>query len=121
MPALLHLGNTTISGGLGVEHLQPSLEVSGKLCVSFSCISSSSSIQVSGRTYQRLTQTFDSGGTMLNGDSLAFHGSQHIGRHSSALYHHKRSFHGCFGRPCVQGSAISAFNPLAAQRCVLCR
>ena len=27
----------------------------------------------------------------------------------------RRSCHGCFGRPCTQGSAISAFNPLAAQ------
>ena len=35
--------------------------------------------------------------------------------------HHKRSCHGCFGRPGAQGSAVSAFNPLAAQQCVLCR
>ena len=35
--------------------------------------------------------------------------------------HCKRSCHGCFGRPGTQGSAISAFNPFAAQRCVLCR
>ena len=28
---------------------------------------------------------------------------------------------GCLGRPGAQGSAISAFNPLAAQGCVLCR
>ena len=33
----------------------------------------------------------------------------------------KRSHHGCFGRPGAQGSAISAFNPLAAQQHVLCR
>ena len=50
MPALLHLGISTTSGGLGVECLQPSLHFSGKLCVSSSCISSSSSVQVSGRT-----------------------------------------------------------------------
>ena len=67
VPALLHLGNVTTSGGLGVECLQPSLEVSGKLCVSSSCIASSSSVQVSGRTCQRSTQTFDSGGTVLDG------------------------------------------------------
>ena len=41
--------------------------------VSFSCISSSSSVQVSGRTCQRTTQTFDSGGTMLYGGSVAHH------------------------------------------------
>ena len=33
----------------------------------------------------------------------------------------KRSCHGCFGRPGVQGSVISALNPLAAQKYVLCR
>ena len=33
----------------------------------------------------------------------------------------KRSHCGCFGRPVTQGSAISAFNPLAAQCHVLCR
>ena len=53
VPALLHLGISTISGGLGVECLQPSLDVSGKLHVSSSCISSSGSVQVSGRTCQR--------------------------------------------------------------------
>ena len=35
--------------------------------------------------------------------------------------HNKRSHHGCVGRPGAQGSAISVFNPLAAQQCVLCR
>ena len=37
------------------------------------------------------------------------------------MSHCKRSHHGCFCRPGTQGSAISAFNPLAAQRCVLHR
>ena len=63
----------------------------------------------------------DSGGTMLDGGSLAPHSSQHVGRHSSAVAHHKRSSHRCLSRPGAQGSAISAFNPLAAQQCVLCR
>ena len=116
MPALLHLGRSTTSGSLGVECLQPSLDISGKLCVSSSSISSSSSVHVSGRTCQR--STFDAGGTMLDGGSLASHSSQHVGRHFSVLYHHKRSCHGCFSRPHAQGSAISAFNPYAAQRCV---
>ena len=59
--------------GLWVECLQPSLDVSGKLCVSCSCISSSSSVQVSGRTCQRSTHTFDSGGPKLDGGFLASH------------------------------------------------
>ena len=77
--------------------------------------------QVSGRTGQWSTLTFDSGGAMLDGGSLASHSSQHVGRCSSAVSYHNRSCHGCFSRPGAQGSAISAFNPLAAQQCVLCR
>ena len=121
MPALFHLGNSTASGGLGVECLQPSLEFSGKLCVSSSGSGPSCSGQVSSRTCQRSTQTFDSGGTMLDGSSLVSHSSQHAGRCSSVVSHHKRSHHGCFSRPGTRGSVISAFNPLAAQQCVLCR
>ena len=121
IPALIHLGISTTSGGLGVECLQPSLDVSGKLCVSSSCISSSGSIQVFDRTCQRSTQTFDSGGTMMDGGSLAPHSSQHVGRHSLARPHHKRSDCGCLGRPGTQGSVMSVFNPLTAQGCVLHR
>ena len=58
---------------------------------------------------------------VLDGGSLASHSSQHAGRHSSVVSHRKRSRCGCLGRPSAQGSAVSAFNPLAAQRCVLCR
>ena len=121
MPVLLHLGIVTTSGSHGVEWLQPSLDFSGKLCVSSSCSGSSSSVQFSGRTCQWSTQTYDSGGAMLNGASLASHSSQHVGRCSLAVSHHKRSCHGSLGRPGTQGSAISAFNPLAAQQCVLHR
>ena len=60
-------------------------------------------------------KTFTSGGTMLDGGSLASHSSQLAGRCSSVVSHCRRSCHGCFGKPGVQGSAISAFNPLAAQ------
>ena len=109
------------SGGLVVECLQPSLDISGRICVSSSCISSSSSVHVSGRTCQRSTQTFDSSGTILDGGSLDSNISQHIGRCSSVLSHHKRSHLGCFNRPCAQGSVISAFNPLAVESCVLHR
>ena len=110
-----HFGNSTASGGLGVECLQPSLEISGKLCVSSSSSGPSCSVQVSSRTCQWSTQTFTSGGTMLDGGSLASHSSQHAGRCSLVVPSSKRSHHGCFGRPGTQGSVISAFNPLAAQ------
>ena len=121
IPALLDLGNTKSSGGLGVEHLQPSLEVLGKLCVSSCCSSSSSSFQVSGGTCQRSNHTFDSDDTMLDGGSLASHSCQHVGRCSWAISHHKWSHHGCISRSCTQGSVISAINPWAAKRYVLHR
>ena len=68
----------------------------------------------------RSTQMFYSDGTMLDGGSLASYSSQHVGRCSSAVPHLNRSHHGCFSRPCAQRSAICAFNPSAAQQCVLC-
>ena len=58
----------------------------------------------------KIRSVFDSGGTMLDGGSLASHSSQHVGRHSSAVSHHKKSHSGCFSRPGAQGSSISAFN-----------
>ena len=58
---------------------------------------------------------------MLDGGSLASHSSQHIDRHSSVVAHHKRSHCWYLSRPGTQGPAISAFNCLAVQWCVLCR
>ena len=40
MSALIHLGKSDISGSLSTECLQPSLEISGELCISSSFISS---------------------------------------------------------------------------------
>ena len=97
MPAFLHLGISTTSGGLRVECLQPSLDFSGRLHVSSFCISSPSSVQISGGTCQRAMQTFDCGCTMLDGGSLAPQSSQHVGRCSS-VFCHKRSHHGCLRR-----------------------
>ena len=96
---LFHIGISTISGGLRVECLQPSVASLGRLYVSSSTISSSGSVHVSGRTCQSSTQTFDSGSIMLDGGSLAPHSSQHVGRHSLVVHHHKRSWHGCFSSP----------------------
>ena len=104
--------------GPWVECLQPSLDISGKLCVSSSCVSSSDSVQVSGRTCQRSTQMFDSGCTMLDGGSLAPHSSQNVGRHSLAVPDHKNLIVDVSVGQALQGSTISAFNPLAAAQCV---
>ena len=121
LPALLHLGISTTSGGLGVECLQPSLNISGKLCVSSSCSGSSSSVQVSGRTCQRFTHDIRFWWHHVGGRLFGSNSSQHVGSHSSAVSHPKRSWHGCFGRPGALGSTIFAFNPLAPQWCLLCR
>ena len=86
-------------GALGLNAFSPSLEFSGKLCVSSSGPGPSCSVQVSSRTCQWSTQTFTSGGSMLNGGPLASHSSQHAGRCSLAVSHHERSHCGCFGRP----------------------
>ena len=83
--ALLHLGKSTISCSLGVECIQSSLYILGKLHHTSSCISSTSSVQVSGRICHRPIQTFDSSGTKLDGGFLASYISQHVGRHSLAL------------------------------------
>ena len=105
--------------GLGLECIQPSFDISGKLCLSSSCIISSGSVQCSGRTCHGSIQTFDSCGTMLDGGSLASQSSQPIGRHSSALSCNKRPCHGSIDGPGTQGSAISVFNLLAAQKSVV--
>ena len=97
------------------------MNVSGRLHVSTSSIISSNFVHVSGRTCQSSTETVDSGGTMLDGGSLAPHSSQYVGRHSLVVSHHERSHHECLSGLGAQGSAISAFNSLAAQQCVSCR
>ena len=52
---------------------------------------------------------------------LASHSSQHVGRCSLVVSHHERSHCACFSRSCAQGSAISAFSYLVAQRYFLHR
>ena len=47
-------------------------------------------------------QMVDSGGTVLDGGSLAQHSFQCVGRCSSALPHHKRYHCGCLSRPATQ-------------------
>ena len=89
------------SGCLGFEWIQSSLEIPVELFISVSCISSPSCVQVSDRA------------------SLASHCSQHLGRHSSLVSHDKRYLLECFGNLGAIASAITAFNPLAAQGCVL--
>ena len=92
MSALLYLGEPTTCRSLGVECFRPSLDIYGDLCVSCSCISSPSSVQVSGIIYQQSIQTTYSTGTLLDGGSLASHSFQHAGRHSSPMSYLKISW-----------------------------
>ena len=110
MPALLHIGISTTSGGLRVECLQPSMDVSGRLHVSSSSISSSGFVQVSGRICQLILvapcwMEAPWLPTVLN----------MLTKCSSEVPHLKRCHCGCLGGPGAQGSAIFLFNPLAAQ------
>ena len=97
------------------------MKVSVELFISSSSVYCSSVVQIFSGTCHKLVQTSYSSGTMLDGGSLATYSSQHVGRHSSSISHHKGSHCGCFSRLSDQGSANAAFNPLAAQRYVLHR
>ena len=114
MSALLHCGESVIFGRLGVEHFWPSFEVSSVLCISCSCASFSSHIQVSCGTGHRSIQT--SNCTLLDGDSLASHCFQHIGMCSSLMWHCKKSHQGCFSGLGDNGSSVAALYPLVSQR-----
>ena len=105
MSDILPIGKSTTSGKVGVGCFQPPLDLSGELCISCSCIACPGSVKVTDRTCGRSIQTYYSRGTLLNGASLAFHGSQYIGRCSSLVSHFTRPHHGYFIRCSAQGSA----------------
>ena len=121
MPALFHFGNPTTYGGLGVECLQPSLDFSVSyvfppLPLVPLVLSKFLPEHLNGQLrYLILVVPCWMEApwlpTVLN--MLA-----DVPRQCPII---KRSCHGCFGRPGTQGSAISGFNPLAAQQHVLCR
>ena len=99
MSALFHSGVTISSRSFGIECIQPAVEVSGELCLSSSCINSSSVVHISSRTCHKSAETSYSNGTMLDGGFLTSHSFQHVWRHSSLVFHCKGSHHRCFGRP----------------------
>ena len=94
--------------------------VSGELCVSSSNINSSGSVLVSSGICHKLIQTSHCSSSLSDGGSW-LSSFQHVGRHPSSVFHHKVSCHGYLSRLGGQGSAVTSFNPLAAQRYVLCR
>ena len=121
MSVLLFLGKSTSSGYLGVECFQQPLDKSGKLWVSSFYFSAPGAAIVPGTVCHRSFPTSYSSGTLLDWGSWVSHRSQHVWRHSSTVSYFKGPHHVCLSQPCVQGSAVTAFNPLTAQRCVLCR
>ena len=52
---------------------------------------------------------------------MASQRSQHVGWNFSSMLNYTKPHHGCFARVCAQRCVIAAFNPFAAQRCVLQR
>ena len=85
--SIIHLGDSTTCGCHEHKHFQPSMDISDGLCISFSYISSPSSVQISGRICLRLIKISDSCYTMLDGNSLASHGSSHVGRYFWLVTH----------------------------------
>ena len=121
MSALLHFGKSATPVSLKVECFQPSLYLSGGLNISFSCMSSPSSLQTSDGICHGSIQTSNSSCTPLDRGFLASHSSQHFGRHSSLISDCKIPCKGYSGRPGAEGIAIIAFNCLAVQRHVIYR
>ena len=93
MSTLLHSGKIISSQSFQTECFQPSMAVSGDVCISSTCINSFSVVQVSSGTCHKSIKTSYSSGTMLDGGSLASHSSQHVERHSSLVSHCKRYHH----------------------------
>ena len=107
MSALLHFGNSVTPQRLEVECFHPSVAVLGELCIPF-C--SNNFVHVSGRTWYRSVETFDSHYTMLDGGSLASHCSEYVGSHSSSISHSERS-------PQGQGTKVSAIAAMKDYNC----
>ena len=114
MSGLLHLEKSYISRDLGDECFQPSLGLTGELCV---CSPSFSSLVLSKFLVEHVTSHYRlySSGTLLGEGSLASHISQHVSRCLSLVSHIRGLHHSGHSPPFAQGSAVSAFNHLAAQ------
>ena len=113
MPALLHLGISTTYGGLGVECLQPSLDISGKLpvillLVLVPLVLSKFLAETCKRSTEMIWFWWHRVGWKLFGFLLILNMLTDV---PQAVSHHKRSHHGCFGRPGAQGSAHICIQP----------
>ena len=96
---LLHLGNTTASGDLGVACLYPSLDISGKLCLSPPALVPLFLYMLLEEHVKGQFRVLILVAHLLDGGSLVSHSSLCGDRHSLAQSHHKRSHCGCFSMP----------------------
>ena len=119
MSTVLNLGKSPTCVCLGVECFQPPLDTSGELCVSSSSFSSLGSVQVPGRMWHRSVQmSYSSGTCWMEAPWLPTVLNMLADVHQCLIL--KDLVMDNFIRLGAQGSAITVFNPLAAQRCVLC-
>ena len=77
-----------------------------------------SSAHVFCRTCHRVIQSTSPYCTLFDGDSLASHCSQHIGRHSSLRSHGKICHQWCFKRLGAKWFAITALTLCCSEMCV---
>ena len=108
---IIHLGESTTSGSLGVKDFNPLWTYKVRY-ISPYCMSPPSSVQVSDKVCDRSIQISDTYCTLLDGGSLPLHISQHVGRYSWFVSYSKRSHQGCLNRLDAPRSAITVFNPL---------
>ena len=110
-----------ISGSLGVEYFQLSLDMSAELCVLPPALASVVLCKVlveHVRDQFRLLTLVVPCWMEFLWLPMILKLLEYV---TPLVFCHKRSYHGCSSRPGAQGSSIAAFNPLAAQRYVFCR
>ena len=89
--AVLHSGDFITSGSFRAEFFQPSLTVSGQLRISFSFVSSNSSIHISCRICSGSIHTSESSCTLFDNRFMTLYHFQHVGRLSNSLVSVKHS------------------------------
>ena len=89
-------GDSSTSGSLSFMPLQPSFTGSGKSIFSSSFLSGSALLY--GKVGYMSTQTYHCHSSLLNGNSLAIHSSQHVETYYSLVPYHMKSDQGCLSR-----------------------
>ena len=117
----IYLRKSHTCGSLGVECFQPPLYTSGELCVSSYSFSFPGPSHISGRMCHRSIQTFYSSGTLLDWAPWLLTVLNTLAGFPFWCSIIKQPHHGCLNWLGAEGYAITAYKPLATERCVLCR